>query len=121
MIEAKLEEGDYVFMVLNTTEGELKVVQKIKKVYVNTVLFENGEAASKYILREINEWISVYDYEPDSEVIATGYQNEQLIGFIGREDEDDEESDFTCESEGTLLQSVTHWRPKPFPPYRYKK
>lgn len=58
------------------------------------------------------EWISVKDKEPDSEVIAIGYQNEMIIGYVSKL----EDGDFCCESDGAFLSDVTHWMPLPKPP-----
>jgi hypothetical protein len=55
-------------------------------------------------MKEI-KWISVEDQEPDNEVLAIGYQGEMLIGYVGK----DESGEWTCESNDTVLEEVTHW------------
>lgn len=42
---------------------------------------------------------------PSKEVIAIGYQNECLVGYVSGT----EEHGFECESEESLLEEVTHF------------
>jgi len=58
------------------------------------------------------EWISVKDRLPKDEVIAIGYQNETIIGYVSGDDE----NGFSCENDGCVLDNVTHWMPLPEPP-----
>jgi len=57
-------------------------------------------------------WISVKNRLPDTEVLAIGYQNEMIIGYISPHDE----QGFICENDNELLEYVTHWMPLPKPP-----
>lgn len=97
--------GLYVFDTLNTTKGKLKILKEIEEIHTNSVRFTDQSTSFKSNLEEVNEWISLEEHEPNKEVIALGYQDEMLIGWI---------SGNTCESDGEVLEEVTHWRPKPF-------
>lgn len=44
---------------------------------------------------------------PEVEVIAIGYQNECLVGYISNNSDEGEE--FICESDSELLEEVTHF------------
>lgn len=72
-----------------------------------------------YVTR-IPHWISVTERLPDGIALAVnalrgtcGY-HEQLIGYIGKNQESD--SGYLCGSEGEVLMNVTHWQPLPEPP-----
>lgn len=45
---------------------------------------------------------------PDVEVIAIGYQNECMVGYI-RDDGDESGEEFICESNGEVLEEITHF------------
>lgn len=45
--------------------------------------------------------------EPDKEVLAIGYQNEMLLGWLAK----DEGGDWECESDGELLTEVLAFVP----------
>lgn len=45
---------------------------------------------------------------PDEEVIAIGYQNECLVGYI-RNDGDESGEEFICESGSEILEDVSHF------------
>ncbi len=60
----------------------------------------------------MNKWISVKDESPDTEVLAVGYQNEMLIGWVSFHEYDG----YYCDSSDTMLTEVTHWMPLPEPP-----
>lgn len=51
------------------------------------------------------KWISVADKEPDTEVLALGYQDEMLIGYVSQ----NEDGDWFCESEDSIIEEVTHY------------
>jgi hypothetical protein len=94
----------YIYSILRTTTGDVLELKVIKEIYVNTVLFTDGTTQMKSMLKEVDNWIPLEDCVPDFEVMALGYQDEILIGYIcGNE----------CESENEILEKVTHWRPKP--------
>ena len=67
----------------------------------------------------MNEWISVEDEDnlPQGECIALGYQNEMLIGYISK---NENEHNYTAENEYEILTHVTHYMiprlPKPTKP-----
>ena len=99
--------GLYVFEILRTTEGDIKTLKEIEEIHTNSVRFTDQTTNGKSMIQEVDEWISLDKHEPEQEVIALGYQDEMIIGYIGGGE---------CESEGTILEEVTHWRPKPFTP-----
>ena len=57
------------------------------------------------------KWISVEERLPEGECLALGWQNEMLIGYVGRSG-----GGYACESDGEYLIDVTHWMPLPEPP-----
>ena len=99
--------GLCIYSILRTTEGELKTLKEIEEIHTNTVRFTDGTTQMKSMLREVDDWISLNGDEPDQEVMALGYQEGIIIGWI---------CDTNCENDGELLEDVTHWRPKPFTP-----
>jgi len=56
-------------------------------------------------------WISVKEQSPQGECLMIGYQNEMIIGYASCTGDD-----YFCETEGTILNSVTHWMALPPPP-----
>jgi hypothetical protein len=99
--------GLYVYSTLNTTKGELKTLKEIEEIHINTVRFTDQTTQMKSMLREVDDWIPIEQHEPNKEVIALGYQDEIIIGWI---------SGNVCENDGEMLEEVTHWKPKPFTP-----
>jgi len=60
-------------------------------------------------------WIKVEDQMPKKECLAIGYQNEIIIGYIGK----DAGGQFFCENDHEMLDKVTHWMPLPEPPTNF--
>jgi hypothetical protein len=54
------------------------------------------------------EWIKINKETetPDTEVLAYGNQGEMLFGWLGK---DEDNGDWTCESEGVILEDCTHY------------
>jgi len=54
------------------------------------------------------KWIELTNNNiPDREVLAIGYQDEMLIGYV--DEDDDSVSGFHCSSDDTELTEVTHF------------
>ena len=58
------------------------------------------------------EWIKITDEVPEKEVIAIGFQQEIIIGYISG----DEMVGYECENDHELLEKITHWMSLPEPP-----
>jgi len=58
-----------------------------------------------------NGWISIDNANNENlgEVLCISNQNEQLIGYLCLDSK-------VCESEGEIIDNVTHYQPKPKPP-----
>ena len=61
-----------------------------------------------------SKWIPVAERLPKGECIAVGYQNEMLIGYIGKSEYS--YTGYAAESDGEHLDDVTHWMPLPEQP-----
>ena len=111
-MEGKFKKGHWVYSIINSTEGKLRTLKQIDESYVNTVLFTDGSTQQKSMIEY--DWVSINEANPQTEVIAIGYQQEMLIGWI-------DQFNTACESDGQLLDDVTHWRYKPEPPKQQNK
>ena len=58
------------------------------------------------------QWVSVKDRLPEKAVLALGFQNEMIIGYVC----EDLNKGWIAENENELLFDVTHWMPLPEPP-----
>jgi hypothetical protein len=58
------------------------------------------------------KWISVKDRIPGEEVIALGYQNQMIIGYI----DVNPYGLVIASNDNESLYQVTHWMPLPEPP-----
>ena len=50
------------------------------------------------------KWISVKEEPPKGEVLALGFQDEILLGYVEKDG-----NEYICESEGEMLSNVTHY------------
>jgi frataxin-like iron-binding protein CyaY len=52
------------------------------------------------------KWIDINKKEPLKECLAIGYQKEMIVGYCYQRENSGE---WVCESDGQILEEVTHW------------
>lgn len=74
------------------------------KSWLNKILYK----------KKLNEWVELKENNiPHHEVIALGFQNEIIIGYINNKN-----GHFICENDNELLVNITHFMKKPQAPKR---
>jgi len=99
---------------MKTAEEILKSKLDLKIIILNNPDYTFNkviEAMEEYANQ--GKWISVDAKNlPKEEVLAYGYEDEILIGYL----EANEEGHVSCESENELLMDVTHYQELPYKP-----
>lgn len=124
LLRDKLYEEDAITMggvaILNNFPAA-DAIEELQKA-VNFHKFNSGFWEDKYNSLADEKWIPVTETEnlPNGEVLALnnlkgsyGY-HEYLVGYVCENRES--ETGFLCESDGVVLNNVTHWMPLPQPP-----
>jgi hypothetical protein len=68
---------NYVYEIFN--DGEYKFLREVEEIFTNSVRFTNQSTSQKFIIREVDDWISLDEFKPTQEVIALNDKEEMII------------------------------------------